>query len=186
MKDDSNRRFQMVTIATCQTAFGWVAIAASERGLVRVTLPVTTEAKARDLLMDLGYVHSDTQGLLDSVKRCLQAFYAGKPVDFDDVLLDPTVGTPFFRRVWAITRCIPRGQTRTYGDLARELGSPALARAVGRAMATNPWPPIVPCHRVVGSRGQLTGFGGGLRMKRRLLEMEGVSKFDEDAVCMVS
>jgi methylated-DNA-[protein]-cysteine S-methyltransferase len=102
----------------------------------------------------------------------LRRYFSGEEVTFDEPL-DPTVGTGFQQRVWAITRAIPRGQTRTYGEIARKAGSPGAARAVGQAMATNPWPPIVPCHRVVGHAGQLTGFGGGLEMKRRMLVMEG-------------
>jgi methylated-DNA-[protein]-cysteine S-methyltransferase len=102
----------------------------------------------------------------------LQRYFNGEPIDFDEPL-DPSIGTEFQRRVWSITRAIPRGWTRTYGEIAREAGSPRAARAVGQSMARNPWPVIVPCHRVVGSDGSLTGFGGGLKMKRGMLEMEG-------------
>jgi methylated-DNA-[protein]-cysteine S-methyltransferase len=101
----------------------------------------------------------------------LQRYYGGEQVTFGE-LLDPSIGTDFQRRVWGITRSIPRGQTRTYGSVARETGSAGSARAVGQAMARNPWPPIVPCHRVVGHDGRLTGFGGGLEMKRQMLEFE--------------
>jgi methylated-DNA-[protein]-cysteine S-methyltransferase len=102
----------------------------------------------------------------------LRSYFDGEPVGFDEPL-DPAIGTGFQRQVWAITRSIPRGQTLAYGEIARRAGSGAgAARAVGQAMAHNPWPPIVPCHRVVGSAGQLTGFGGGLDLKRRMLEME--------------
>jgi O-6-methylguanine DNA methyltransferase len=87
-------------------------------------------------------------------------------VTFDEPL-DPEIGTRFQHKVWAATRAIPRGQTRTYGQLAREVGTPRAARAVGQAMARNPWPVIVPCHRVVGHDGHLTGFGGGLAMKEQ-------------------
>jgi methylated-DNA-[protein]-cysteine S-methyltransferase len=106
-------------------------------------------------------------GLSDKLRR----YFDGEPVAFDEPL-DPGIGTAFQRRVWAATRAIPRGQTRTYGQLAREVGSPGAARAVGQAMAHNPWPVIVPCHRVVGHDGRLTGFGGGLAMKERMLAME--------------
>jgi methylated-DNA-[protein]-cysteine S-methyltransferase len=102
----------------------------------------------------------------------LQAYFEGDVIDFDEPL-DSTIGTQFQRRVWGITRAIPRGQTRTYGQIARQAGSPGAARAVGQSMARNPWPIIVPCHRVLGSDGSLTGFGGGVDMKRRMLEMEG-------------
>src|SRR5207302_1259317 len=81
---------------------------------------------------------------------------------------------PSFRRaVLEETQRIPSGQTRTYGWLAERVGRPRAARAVGRVMATNPLPLVVPCHRVVGSNGSLTGYGGGLRMKEALLRAEG-------------
>ena len=95
-----------------------------------------------------------------------------KPARGLDLPLD-IQGTAFQRRVWEITRNIPRGHTMTYGEIARRAGSPGAARAVGQAMAHNPWPVIVPCHRVVGHDGRLTGFGGGMAMKQRMLEMEG-------------
>lgn len=81
----------------------------------------------------------------------------------------------FHRKVWLACARIPRGEVRTYGWVAREIGHPGAARAVGQALAKNPFAPIVPCHRVVGADGRLTGFSapGGVRAKRRLLEKEG-------------
>jgi methylated-DNA-[protein]-cysteine S-methyltransferase len=78
------------------------------------------------------------------------------------------------QEVWRELLAIPRGETRSYGEIAKKLGRPGAARAVGRANATNPIPVIVPCHRVIGSDGKLTGFGGGLPMKKQLLRLEGV------------
>lgn len=161
-------------VTACQTAFGWVGIAWSAQGLVSLTLPQSTEAEA------LGQLPAGSDptpeplpGLdMDALVNKLRRYFDGEVVDFDE-LLDPTLGTDFLRRVWAITRAIPRGQTRTYGEIARDADSPRGARAVGQAMARNPWPVIVPCHRVVGSDGSLTGFGGGVEMKRRMLAMEG-------------
>lgn len=86
--------------------------------------------------------------------------------------LDPP-GTAFQHRVWEILRTIPYGATASYGELARRLGDPRATRAVGAANGRNPIPIIVPCHRVIGSNGELTGFGGGLDRKRWLLEHEG-------------
>src|SRR5213592_3419060 len=86
--------------------------------------------------------------------------------------LDPP-GTTFQRVVWDLLRTIPYGTTTSYGKLARRLGDPRATRAVGAANGKNPIPIIVPCHRVVGARGELTGFGGGLDRKRWLLEHEG-------------
>jgi methylated-DNA-[protein]-cysteine S-methyltransferase len=82
-------------------------------------------------------------------------------------------GTPFQRRVWQELRAIPRGETRTYGELAVRLGKPGAARAVGAAVARNPISIVVPCHRVVGADGSLTGYAGGVERKRALLTIEG-------------
>jgi methylated-DNA-[protein]-cysteine S-methyltransferase len=93
----------------------------------------------------------------------------------DDILAGRIVGgMSFEQQVWAVTARIPRGHVVTYGDIARELGTTAY-RAVGRALNRNPYAPRVPCHRVVGSDGSLTGFAGGLEKKRQLLEAEGVA-----------
>jgi len=81
-------------------------------------------------------------------------------------------GTEFQKRVWNRLRMIPYGQTTSYGELAKQIGDPKAVRAVGAANGQNPIPIIVPCHRVIGSNGSLTGFGGGLENKRKLLELE--------------
>ncbi len=83
-------------------------------------------------------------------------------------------GSPFSQRVWAALQQIPFGQTRSYGQLATALGDPNLSRAVGRANGANPVSILVPCHRVIGANGTLTGYAGGLAMKERLLRLEGV------------
>lgn len=82
-------------------------------------------------------------------------------------------GTPFQRRVWHALETIPYGATRTYGDIARAVGAPGAARAVGQANHRNPIPLVIPCHRVVAAGGKLGGYGGGLAWKRRLLALEG-------------
>src|SRR5215212_2671061 len=83
-------------------------------------------------------------------------------------------GMSFNQKVWALTARIPRGEVTTYGQIAAALGAPGAARAVGNALNKNPYAPAVPCHRVVGSTGALTGFAGGLEKKRKLLAKEGV------------
>ena len=162
-----------IGITTCLTAFGWVGIAWSELGLVALTLPQPAEAGALSQLpASSDPAPEAAPGLdVDALAEKLRRYFVGEVVHFDEPL-DPTIGTDFQQRVWAITRAIPRGQTRSYGDVARQAGTCA-ARAVGQAMARNPWPIVVPCHRVLGSDGSLTGFGGGLEMKRKMLEMEG-------------
>ena len=165
---------------TCQTAFGWVGIAWSSQGLAAITLPEPSEAEALGRLPESSGSEPElSQGLdVPALLVKLRRYFEGQPVTFDEPL-DPTIGTEFQRRVWVLTREIPRGQTRTYGELARMAGSPGAARAVGQAMARNPWPIIVPCHRVLGSDGSLTGFGGGVEMKRRMLGMEGAQVVDQ-------
>jgi methylated-DNA-[protein]-cysteine S-methyltransferase len=100
----------------------------------------------------------------------LEEYFAGRRTDFD-LPLAPA-GTEFQRRVWDELRTIPYGQTMSYGELARRLGRPSAARAVGMANGRNPISIIVPCHRVIGSAGDLTGYGGGLERKRHLLDFE--------------
>jgi len=102
--------------------------------------------------------------------RQVEEFFAGARRDFD-LPLAPK-GTPFQKRVWAELLRIPFGETISYGELARRIGNPAASRAVGRANATNPISLIVPCHRVIGANGTLTGYGGGLDLKDKLLTWE--------------
>ncbi|MCD7801456.1 MAG: methylated-DNA--[protein]-cysteine S-methyltransferase [Clostridiales bacterium] len=100
----------------------------------------------------------------------LEGYFRGCPVP-KDLPLAPQ-GTPFQRAVWAALEDIPWGETRTYGQLAAQLGRPGAARAVGQACHRNPLPIFIPCHRVVGADGSLTGFAGGLACKEALLRME--------------
>ncbi len=104
--------------------------------------------------------------------RQLEEYFAGKRKDFD-LELAPE-GSELQQEVWRELLAIPSGETRSYGQLAKKLGRPGAARAVGRANATNPIPVIIPCHRVIGADGKLTGFGGGLPMKKQLLRLEGI------------
>jgi methylated-DNA-[protein]-cysteine S-methyltransferase len=103
----------------------------------------------------------------------LRAYLAGRLDALDGIPVEPG-GTPFQRRVWAALREIPAGTTTSYGKLAARLGQPAASRAVGLANGSNPVSIVVPCHRVIGADGDLTGYGGGLERKRWLLEHEGV------------
>ena len=105
------------------------------------------------------------------VRRQLGQYFAGERVEFDLPL--KAIGSPFQRRVWAELEQIPYGRTISYGELARRIGSPGTPRAVGMANGRNPISIIVPCHRVIGADGTLTGYGGGVERKRFLLELEG-------------
>ena len=163
-----------VTISVCQTTWGWVGVAASATGLVRIHLPVGTREDAlAALLRDWPDAQEGTNSHLETFQAKLQRYFGGEDVSFGDEVLDMQQATEFLARVWDVVRAIPRGQVRSYSWVARQVGSAQGARAVGRAMASNPFPIVVPCHRVVGQHGELTGFGGGLDMKYRLLAMEG-------------
>ncbi|EGD55544.1 O6-methylguanine-DNA methyltransferase [Gordonia neofelifaecis NRRL B-59395] len=102
--------------------------------------------------------------------RELDEYVAGERREFDVEIT--TAGDEFSERVWALLREIPYGTTTTYGELARRLGNPRLAQRVGQCVGRNPISVIVPCHRVIGADGSLTGYAGGLDRKRRLLEIE--------------
>jgi methylated-DNA-[protein]-cysteine S-methyltransferase len=111
----------------------------------------------------------DDRAFPDAVEQ-LDAYFAGELQEFD--LRLGFEGTEFQRRVWTALQTIPYGETRSYGEIAEQVGSPTAFRAVGLANGHNPIAVIVPCHRVIGAKGSLTGFGGGLDRKRALLNLE--------------
>ncbi|MEE4191906.1 MAG: methylated-DNA--[protein]-cysteine S-methyltransferase [Halieaceae bacterium] len=114
--------------------------------------------------------------VLDRARRQLEEYFAGRRRHFDLPL--GADGTAFQQAVWSSLRAIPYGELRSYRDIAETLGKPKAVRAVGAANGRNPLPIVVPCHRVVGSNGKLTGFAGGLDCKRRLLALEGIDVAD--------
>lgn len=116
----------------------------------------------------VGWIRDDTA--FPDVVEQLAAYFAGELTEFDVAL--EMAGTEFQRRVWTALLTIPYGQTRSYGQLASQIGSPSASRAVGLANGRNPISIIVPCHRVIGSNGSLTGYGGGIDRKRTLLDLE--------------
>jgi len=132
-----------------------------------------------DALVHIGFcdgtLQADDQaagsGVLREAQRQLQEYFAGTRQVFD-LPLKPA-GTPFQREVWNVLASIPWGTTRSYGEVARAIGRPRAVRAVGAANGANPLPLLLPCHRVIGSGGTLTGYAGGLDRKRRLLALEG-------------
>jgi methylated-DNA-[protein]-cysteine S-methyltransferase len=160
-------RFRIV-----DTALGWLGLALSSAGLRAITLPRRDREAALAEVLALGAREEARDGELGDLPERLRRYARGEPVAFPDAL-DLSTATPFQRAIWLATREIPHGQTRSYGWLAARAGRPQAARAVGQAMAANPWPIIVPCHRVVSSNGHLGGYGGGLDMKAQLLRLEG-------------
>ena len=128
-------------------------------------------------LMRRQYVagHAVEQGTISpGVRDALTAYFSGK-LDALDLLETATGGTAFQRRVWAALRAIPAGTTESYGALAARIGMPSAVRAVGLANGANAIAIVVPCHRVIGANGSLTGFGGGLERKQWLLRHEGAA-----------
>lgn len=146
---------------------GDLAITASDSGLTGVWFPGKGPVAAARLDDERG----PASALLARASEQLAEYFAGTRTTFD-LPLDAG-GTAFERRVWDALRTIPYGTTLSYSELARRLGDPRATRAVGAANGKNPIPIIVPCHRVIGANGALTGFGGGLDRKRWLLEHEG-------------
>lgn len=122
-----------------------------------------------------GAANTSPRAVMRETIRQLQAYFAGELFAFDVPL--EIVGTEFQKRVWSALRTIPYGETRSYGRIAEEIGAPSAVRAVGAANGRNPIPVIIPCHRVIGASGDLVGFGGGLRWKRLLLELEAKNAY---------
>jgi len=147
-----------------ETPVGRLLVAADEAGLRKVLF-----AGGRSGVQPQpGWRRNATH--MAEVVRQLRAYFAGQLRQFD-LPLAPE-GTPFQQRVWRELRKIPHGETMSYGELARRIGNPNGARAVGLANRANPIPIVVPCHRVIGRNGKLTGYGGGLKNKKWLLALE--------------
>ncbi|MFZ5550836.1 MAG: methylated-DNA--[protein]-cysteine S-methyltransferase [Pseudomonadota bacterium] len=146
-------------------------------------LPEATPALSRQRLQqrfpDLQEV-APPPGIADVIERLVAALQ-GAPDTLEDVPLADAEVPEFNRRVYALARRIPPGQTRSYGELAAELGGPGVARAVGQALGRNHFAPLVPCHRVLGAQHQAGGFSGpgGLKTKLRLLQLEGAKFGDQ-------
>jgi len=151
-----------------ESPIGRLLLAGDQTSLHFLSFPGGHKAFGPQSVWTLSDVH------FDSVKKQLSSYFSGSLKVFD---LPLTLhGTEFQKQVWALLKGIPFGATRTYGGLAKNLGTPKASRAVGAANGANPIPIIIPCHRVVGSTGKLTGFGGGIDTKRYLLNLESPAK----------
>jgi methylated-DNA-[protein]-cysteine S-methyltransferase len=164
---------ERVHTASFDTPIGALFVASTERGLAFVELPRSSGRGFAGWLRRWAPGAEVTEAFSANRRAAAQlvAFLEGKRQDFE-LELDPR-GTEFQRAVWAALLRIPYGETRSYADVARELGKPRAVRAVGTANGANPIPIVIPCHRVVASGGHLGGYGGGLALKRRLLALEG-------------
>ena len=158
-----------------ETPVGKLKLVASDKGLTAILWE--NDSPRRVPLIDL--VHGDKHPVLVQVEDQLKEYFAGSRRAFD-IPLDMR-GTSFQKNVWEALLAIPFGETRSYGDLAKQLGRPSASRAVGAANGRNPVSIVVPCHRVIGSSGKLTGFAGGLEVKAHLLDLEkkGTNLFAE-------
>ena len=156
-----------------QDALGWAVAVARDGALIGLSHCPTREKALEVLERHWPKAEPDPAAApLPEVRRQLGDYLAGRRRDFDLPL--ETGGTEFQRLCWDALQRIPYGETRTYGEMAREIGRPKAVRAVGHANHDNPIGVIIPCHRVIGANGSLTGYAGGLDMKRALLELEGV------------
>ena len=161
-----------------ETALGTCGVAWGPGGIVAVQLPERDAASTRARLLrglPLCQGTGDPPPYVCSAITGIQALLAGEPRDLREVPLDMSRISPFHQQVYAIARAIPPGRTRTYGELAQQLGGLGLARAVGQALGMNPFAPVVPCHRVLAAGDRPGGFSaeGGAATKLRMLQIEG-------------
>ena len=168
-----NEGSEVIRWTEVRTPIGILFLAATERGIVRVTLPGETKRGFFRSILEVvpgASIEEDSRSLTKTAAR-LREFVEGRARSVE-LPLDLRV-SPFQGKVLAALRRIPFGETRTYGEIAAAVGRPKAARAVGLACSRNPVPLVVPCHRVIGHDSSLVGFGGGLEMKRELLRREG-------------
>jgi methylated-DNA-[protein]-cysteine S-methyltransferase len=172
--------------ALFETVIGTCAVAWGGKGLVSVQLPSSSPRALRARMSRLvpGATESAPPPNVVKAIEGIQALLSGEPVDLDWIELDGDGIPDFNRQVYAIARAIPRGATMTYGEIARKLGDPLLAQAVGKAMGQNPHPIVMPCHRVMAAGGKFGGFSayGGVETKRRLLQIEGALPNDQPSL----
>ncbi|TET28950.1 methylated-DNA--[protein]-cysteine S-methyltransferase [Candidatus Aerophobetes bacterium] len=149
----------------------WLGLVASQGKLVRVCLSYSEESTRENLGIKRSEKAS-TSSLLQSLRWDLADYWKGKRVDFSKYSLELASYSSFSKKVWAQTRLIPYGEVRSYKWVAERIGSKGF-QAVGKALGNNPFPIIVPCHRVIKEDGELGGFSSGLGIKRKLLKIEG-------------
>jgi len=156
---------------TFNTNIGWIGVLGSAKGLLRTTLPQRSAQEAHHLLGDSVNCATWSPRRFEDLMERLRAYFGGHKAAFPD-RLDLSGATPFQREVWEITRLIPYGETRSYTWVAEQIKRQGAVRAVGQALARNPLPVIVPCHRVLNIDGKLGGYSGGVETKRQLLFLE--------------
>jgi methylated-DNA-[protein]-cysteine S-methyltransferase len=166
------KRYGGMNLTAFETRIGWIGLAYSEHGVAAIKLPRASRSQTladlkRDFPKGVCVENAPTK-----IARELSEYAEGRRRRFE-LKLDWSAIKPFQRAVLQAAFKIPFGETRTYGWIAREIGKPQASRAVGRALATNPIPIVLPCHRVLASDGGLHGYAGGLPLKKKLLQLEG-------------
>ncbi|MBJ6361218.1 methylated-DNA--[protein]-cysteine S-methyltransferase [Paenibacillus sp. MAHUQ-46] len=157
-------------------------ILATERGLCRIIFPHEGLEDFQSWISRIipgGVLREDEAALRRTgITEWLHDYFAGKRPPISAIPLD-LIGTTFQREVWEELGKVPYGEIRTYGDIATAIGKPQAVRAVGAANGANPIPLLLPCHRIIGANRKLTGFRGGLEMKRKLLDLEGIKGVED-------
>ncbi len=168
-------------------AWGWCAAAKSSAGLCQFVLPVGDEASALREITRAQPKAQRERAPFKSLIAAVERYFEGWTTRFDDFELDLSRGSEFQQRVWGIIGRIPYGHVRSYRWIGLEMGRPDAARAIGGAAGANPLPLIIPCHRVVSERGEMTGFSAeeGIALKARMLEREGIPLFRAGATVRV-
>ena len=171
------------------TALGRCGTAWHDKGLLAVSFPEDSDNATIKRLQRRAPQAQATEAPPENIKKIIKdivALFAGEPIDLSYAVLDVSGLAAFDRSVYELSLAIKPGETKTYGDLARALGDLAYSRRVGQSLGRNPFPIVVPCHRIVGADGAMTGFSapGGTDIKRRLLKIEGAIGPDLfDAIC---
>ncbi len=168
----------LLNYVSFSTPIGRIALCASSRGICRIDFCGNAIPSLESMLerMQMLFASFDVdagahRALLNATKSAILQYFS-EHIPLPETPLDISAGTPFQQAVWQALCHIPFGETRAYLDIARSIGKPNAARAVGGACATNPIPLIIPCHRVITSGGQLGGYSGGLDIKKMLLKLE--------------
>jgi O-6-methylguanine DNA methyltransferase len=174
-----------LTRALWKSPVGTLGLVARNGKLAHICLNPDPDTFAYDVERTYGSAGREDHRALDPAVRQLDEYFAGRRLVFK-LPLDLDQGTPFQRRVWKSMTQIPYGETATYRQIAGDIGQPSAVRAVGSAAGSNPLPIVVPCHRVVASGGKLGGYGGGLPMKTRLLDLETRTRMEASAFGMLS
>ena len=163
------------TFTTFKTNFGWIGLERSTNYITLITFPLSSDSACENSILSMSKNSKRSDLHFSNIKEKISLYLSGKEVDFSSIHLDYSAHTPFSKKTLEACRKIPSGETRSYKWLAKNAGFPLAYRAVGQIMAKNKFPIVIPCHRIVGSNGNLTGFRGkthDIAMKMKFLALE--------------